>query len=49
MAHVFYGLPVNEETLELRRQPVQFPEEIVTGEECIIPFLAGQSLNWSVA
>ncbi|ATZ94980.1 MULTISPECIES: dihydroorotase [Dickeya] len=45
----FYGLPVNEGTLELRRQPVQFPEEIVAGEETIIPFLAGQSLNWSVA
>jgi len=45
----FYGLPVNEGTLELHRQPIQFPEEIVANEETIIPFLAGQSLNWSVA
>ncbi|MBJ7221130.1 MULTISPECIES: dihydroorotase [unclassified Brenneria] len=44
----FYGLPVNEDWIELQRKPVTFPEEISLGSEALIPFLAGQSLNWSV-
>lgn len=44
----FYGLPINEDFVELIRVPFQQPEEITLGNESIIPFLAGQSINWSV-
>ncbi|HDL7825004.1 TPA: dihydroorotase [Yersinia enterocolitica] len=44
----FYGLPVNEDVVELVRVPFQQPEEISLGNESIIPFLAGQTINWSV-
>lgn len=44
----FYGLPVNEDFVELVRVPSQQPEEISLGNESIIPFLAGQTINWSV-
>ncbi|AJI82687.1 dihydroorotase [Yersinia enterocolitica] len=44
----FYGLPVNEDFVELVRVPFQQPEEISLGNESIIPFLAGQTINWSV-
>ncbi|CNI23684.1 dihydroorotase [Yersinia mollaretii] len=44
----FYDLPVNDEFVELVRTPSQQPEEISLGSESIVPYLAGQSLNWSV-
>ncbi|MFQ6256681.1 dihydroorotase [Yersinia enterocolitica] len=44
----FYDLPVNEDFVELVRVPFQQPEEISLGNESIIPFLAGQTINWSV-
>ncbi|EKN3558942.1 TPA: dihydroorotase [Yersinia enterocolitica] len=44
----FYGLPVNEDFVELVRVPFQQPEEISLVNESIIPFLAGQTINWSV-
>ncbi|MFV8798413.1 dihydroorotase [Yersinia sp. LJYL362] len=44
----FYGLPVNKDFVELVRVPFRQPEEITLGNESIIPFLAGQSINWSV-
>ncbi|WCG84407.1 dihydroorotase [Pectobacterium sp. A5351] len=44
----FYGLPVNDSWIELHRETVTFPEAISLGNESLIPFLAGQSLNWSV-
>jgi dihydroorotase len=44
----FYGLPVNEGVIELVRTPFQQPEEISLGDESVIPFLAGQTINWSV-
>ncbi|MFC3395264.1 dihydroorotase [Brenneria rubrifaciens] len=44
----FYGLPVNEDWIELYREPTAFPEEISMESESLIPFMAGQSLNWSV-
>ncbi|CNF14323.1 dihydroorotase [Yersinia enterocolitica] len=44
----FYGLPVNEDFVELVRVPFQQPEEISLGNESIILFLAGQTINWSV-
>ncbi|MDN0110064.1 dihydroorotase [Yersinia mollaretii] len=44
----FYNLPVNDDFVELVRIPSQQPEEISLGSESIVPYLAGQSLNWSV-
>ncbi|WP_145521698.1 dihydroorotase [Yersinia aldovae] len=44
----FYGLPVNEDFVELVRTPFQQPDEILLGHESVIPFLAGQTINWSV-
>lgn len=45
----FYGLPVNEDFIELHRLPISQPEEITVGNETVVPFLAGESLNWSLA
>ncbi|WP_337264656.1 MULTISPECIES: dihydroorotase [unclassified Serratia (in: enterobacteria)] len=44
----FYGLPVNEDFIELQRVAVTQPEEIALGNESLVPFLAGESINWSV-
>ncbi|HYI43090.1 MAG TPA: dihydroorotase [Sphingomicrobium sp.] len=41
----FYGLPLNEGSITLRRDRVQVPETI--GD--IVPFLAGRTLGWSFA
>ena len=49
----FYGLPVNEETLILERDPWTVPETVEVagagGHEGVRPFLAGQTINWRVA
>jgi dihydroorotase len=44
----FYGLPVNEGTITLKRSEMQIPERIGTGEDRVIPYLAGSSLPWSL-
>lgn len=44
----FYGLPVNEDIIELLRQPVQVPETISTSDDVLVPFLAGEQIAWSV-
>ncbi len=44
----FYGLPLNEDFIELQRVPTTQPEEIALGKESVIPFLAGETLNWSL-
>lgn len=44
----FYGLPLNEDLIELQRVPTTQPEEIALGNESVIPFLAGETLNWSL-
>ena len=49
----FYGLPVNEETLILDRDPWTVPERVaVAGQDergGIQPFLAGTTIDWRVA
>ncbi len=42
---VFYGLPVNEETLVLERISETVPDRM--GD--VVPFLAGETLDWRVA
>ncbi|CAI1918340.1 dihydroorotase [Serratia marcescens] len=44
----FYGLPLNEDFIELQRVPTTQPEEIALGNESVLPFLAGETLNWSL-
>lgn len=44
----FYGLPVNEDVIELVRETHQVPETIVLPEDSLVPFLAGESVHWRV-
>lgn len=41
----FYELPINEGYVELVRQPLTIPPEL----DGLVPFMAGQPLNWQVA
>lgn len=44
----FYGLPLNEDRITLVREPWQVEESISMGEHALVPFLAGETLNWRV-
>lgn len=44
----FYGLPLNEGTIKLVRKPFTVAESIPVGNDTLVPFLAGETLNWSV-
>lgn len=44
----FYGLPINEGSIELHKATTAFPESIALGDDALVPFLAGQTLNWQV-
>ena len=46
MARDFYGLPLNEGTVTLVREPVRSPPAIEAGETRLVPFQAGESLPW---
>lgn len=45
----FYGLPLNEGTITLVRESWQVPESIALGSHSLVPFLAGETLNWRIA
>ena len=47
----FYGLPLNEGRMELRRHsdPVQQPAVVMAGEEAVQVFEPGCALHWSVS
>lgn len=45
----FYRLPVNEERITILREPQEVPETLVAAGEEIVPFHAGEPLNWRVA
>ncbi len=42
----FYGLPLNEGTVTLQRSTTIVPENIEAGGATIVPFHAGQELQW---
>lgn len=42
----FYGLPLNEGTIALERRAIDVPGEVSGGEAAIVPFHAGETLNW---
>lgn len=44
----FYRLPVNTDTITLRRKPIAVPQALVHGELSVVPFHAGETLGWSV-
>ncbi|MFD1803120.1 dihydroorotase [Mixta tenebrionis] len=45
----FYGLPLNEGTIRLVREPWTVMESIAVGNDRLVPFLAGETLNWRIA
>lgn len=46
----FYGLARNNHKITLKREPWQLPEQIQLPDgEPIVPFFAGQTLNWQIA
>ncbi len=45
----FYKKPINNGVIRLKKKPLPVPESIqITKETTLTPFLAGQSLSWSV-
>lgn len=44
----FYGLPVNEGTVTLAKRPVVVPEVIDANGTAIVPFHAGETLDWQL-
>jgi dihydroorotase len=45
----FYGLPLNEGSVTLRREPTDVPDALGSGGVELVPFLAGSELPWSFA
>ncbi len=45
----FYGLAPNEGHITLEKVPVEVPAEVDGGEAQIVPFHAGETLNWRLA
>ncbi|HZG45923.1 MAG TPA: dihydroorotase [Allosphingosinicella sp.] len=45
----FYGLPLNEERVVLRREPVAVPDAIPAAGTAVVPFHAGETLPWRFA
>jgi dihydroorotase len=43
----FYRLPVNEDRITLRKAPFQVPDSIDCAGTAVVPFHAGETLNWS--
>jgi dihydroorotase len=44
----FYGLPRNEETVTLVREPTAVPREYPFGDDTLVPVCAGESVAWRV-
>jgi dihydroorotase len=44
----FYGLPLNEGTVTLRRRAARVPTEIAVGEERVVVFRGGGDTSWSI-
>ncbi len=42
----FYGLPVNEGTVTLERQPQRVPGAVPVAGEAVLPFRAGEAIPW---
>jgi len=44
----FYGLPLNGTFIELERKESQVEESIALTDDTLIPFLAGETVQWTV-
>ncbi|MTH46569.1 dihydroorotase [Intestinirhabdus alba] len=44
----FYGLAVNEGTVTLVREAQKIPEQIPLADDTLIPFLAGETVGWTL-
>lgn len=44
----FYRLPLNEGTITLKRQPTEIPETLNSGDIEIVPFHAGEIMDWTM-
>jgi dihydroorotase len=42
----FYGLPLNEDRVVLRREAVAVPERLPAAGSSVVPFHAGETLAW---
>lgn len=45
----FYGMALNESTVTLIRTPVAVPDHIAAGDTTLVPFHAGETLEWQLA
>ncbi len=45
----FYGLPRNTKNITLRKEDWQIPDHYALGDDTLVPFLAGQTINWKLA
>ncbi len=45
----FYGLPHNSKTITLIKENWSIPDEYPLGNETLIPFLAGQTIDWKLS
>ena len=45
----FYGLPLNEGSITLYREPQAVPATMRRGDICVVPFHAGETLAWRAA
>jgi len=46
----FYGLPVNKQSITLRKTPWQVPETYPMGDgDVLVPLAAGKQLNWTIS
>lgn len=44
----FYGLPVSDTFIELERKASHVEESIALTDDTLIPFLAGETVSWTV-
>lgn len=45
----FYGLPVNQTQIELRREPLEIPAHFDLAGDTLVPLAAGEALGWKLA
>ena len=45
----FYGLPLNDGTMTLERRAVTVPDTVMAGGDDLVPFMAGETLQWQIA
>jgi dihydroorotase len=44
----FYGLPVNEGTITLKREAWSLPATVPMGEQELVPLNAGEQIGWKM-